>query len=100
MPDPKGRFCKGEGGRKPGSVNKTTREVREIARSIVEDKRVQERLLLDARRGKLSPPVMTMLWHYAYGKPKDVVQHEGVNGEGAALAVIFGGRHKPADAPN
>lgn len=65
-------------GRAPGSVNKATREVKELAQSILEDPLVQDRMRSDAQKGKLPPPVMTMLFHYAYGKPKDTLKVEGL----------------------
>lgn len=58
-------------GRPKGVPNKATREAKELARSILEDPTVQGKLLDQAQRGKLAPAVMTMLFHYAYGKPKD-----------------------------
>lgn len=65
---------RGGPGRKPGVPNKVTREVKDLARRIIEDAHVQARMVLDARRGRLAPPVMTMLFHYAYGKPKENVE--------------------------
>ena len=56
-------------GRPRGSRNKTGRAVREWATRIVEDPKVQTRLLADARAGKLHPSVLTVLVTYAYGRP-------------------------------
>jgi hypothetical protein len=56
--------------------NKATREVKALAQSILEDPLVQQRMLLDARRGRLAPPVVTLLFAYAYGKPKDRIELE------------------------
>ena len=44
--------------------------------SIVEDPKVQARLLADVRTGKLHPSVMTALMAYAYGKPRDTMTAE------------------------
>jgi hypothetical protein len=66
-----------KGGRKPGTQNRATREVKALATSILEDPEVQERMLHDAQRGRLPPPVMTMLFHYAYGKPKERIEVQG-----------------------
>ena len=63
-------------GRPKGSCNKTKRAVREWATGIVEDPKVQARLLADARTGKLHPSVMTALMAYAYGKPRDTMTSE------------------------
>lgn len=63
-------------GRPKGVPNKTSTEVRELARALVEDpayrKKLRERLL----RGK-APQVEVLLYHYAYGKPKETFEHQG-----------------------
>ena len=56
-------------GRSKGSCNKTRRAVLEWATRIVEDPKVQPRLLADARAGKLHPSVLAVLMTYAYGRP-------------------------------
>ena len=52
--------------------------MREWATRIVEDPKVQARLLADARTGKLHPSVLTVLMTYAYGRPnpRDVPEPE------------------------
>jgi hypothetical protein len=60
-------------GKPPGLLNKITREVKELALGILCDADVQARLLVDARKGRLAPPVMTMLMAYAWGKPKETI---------------------------
>src|SRR3972149_3604655 len=84
---PKGRsrgkpFAKGDprAGRPPGVQNKVTVEVREAAKAIVEDPVYRERLRRRLLRGKLAPGLEAMLWHYAYGKPKETVEHTGPGG--------------------
>jgi hypothetical protein len=57
--------------------NKVTREVQALAKSIVEDPAVLAKLRSQARLGKLAPPVMAMLFYYAYGKPRETVALEG-----------------------
>ena len=59
------------GGRKRGSPNKVTVEVRTWARSVVEDPQVHATTLDLARTGRLAPAVLIELLHYAYGKPKE-----------------------------
>ena len=63
-------------GRPTGSRNKTSLAVRDWATGIVEDPRVQARLLADARAGRLHPSVMTALLAYAYGKPRETASAE------------------------
>lgn len=81
-PRGKGRqFAKGKSGnprgRLKGVLNKVTREVKAFSQGVLEDPAVQAMLLSQARRGKLAPAVMTLLFHYAYGKPKETVALEG-----------------------
>jgi len=80
MPYPKGHPRPPGSGRKAGVPNKRTVEIKEYARTIVEDEQVREQLRAQARDGTLPPPIMTMLFYYAYGKPKDnvemVVEHK------------------------
>ena len=59
------------GGRKRGSPNKVTVEVRTWARRVVEDPQVHATTLDLARSGRLAPAVLIELLHYAYGKPKE-----------------------------
>jgi len=65
-------------GRPKGARNKNSLAVREWATGIVEEPKVQARLLADARTGKLHPSVLTMLMTYAYGHPnlRDVPEPE------------------------
>jgi len=64
------------GGRKPGSPNRVTVEVRAAAAALVDDPTYRARLLDDLRKRKLAPAVETMLWYYAKGKPKETVALE------------------------
>lgn len=98
---PRGRpFAKGVSGnprgKRKGVPNKVTRAVKAIATSIVEDPTVQATLLKQARRGRLAPAVMVLLFHYAYGKPKDTL---AVDGHLEALTIRIVDEYKdPADA--
>jgi|SRR6185369_2351481 len=70
----------GRAGRRPGSLNKATIEVKEACREIVESPAYRRNLKLRAAKGELSPPVEVMLWAYAYGKPKEQIELSGPNG--------------------
>lgn len=72
-------------GRPKGVPNKITAEVREIAQRLVEDEVYQDQFRVRLQAGELGPGVETMLWHYAYGKPKDVVEHQGLESISALL---------------
>jgi hypothetical protein len=59
-------------GRPPGTLNKVTREIKDAARALVEDEGYVSRLRDRLRAGK-APHMETLLFHYAYGKPKEDV---------------------------
>ncbi len=61
------------GGRQKGTPNKATAEARSICTAILGDPTYRATLLVRAHAGTLPPAVETMLWHYAYGKPTDIV---------------------------
>lgn len=67
-------------GRPKGVPNKTTLQVRELAQSLVTDEVYLQKLRAQLRAGKCAPAVESMLWHYGYGKPKDVVEVTGSDG--------------------
>lgn len=75
-------FEKGDprAGRPKGSLNKTTIQVREVAKGLVEDPAYLAGLKRRLRRGSIAPAVETTLWHYAYGVPKKTVELEGPGG--------------------
>lgn len=64
---------KGTGGRPKGSVGKTTIEVREFARRLIEDPEYQASLRRRMIAGK-APQMEMLFFNYAYGKP--VERHE------------------------
>lgn len=80
---PRTAFKKGESGnprgRMPGTHNRATVEVREVATRLVDDpeylQRLRERLLAGT-----AGAVEIMLWHYAYGKPLDRIQVSSPHG--------------------
>lgn len=64
-------------GRPAGVPNKATAEIRDFARSILEHPEVRALTLRQAMAGELSDARWTLLMHYAYGKPKETVEHQG-----------------------
>jgi len=58
------------GGRKQGTPNKATVEIKELAREILEDPAYQKRLRVRIIRGE-AERIETLLYHYAYGKPSE-----------------------------
>jgi hypothetical protein len=93
---PRGEHLRGRrtpgSGRKKGTKNKVRHEARDAARRILEDPAYVASLQARAQAGQLGP-MEPVLWHYAHGKPKDTVHHEG----DTALVVRFGGRYRPDD---
>ena len=65
-------------GRPRRSRNKATRAVAEWTAAILEDPKVQARLLSDARQGRLHHAVLGQLLLYAYGRPGASPQGESM----------------------
>lgn len=57
-------------GRRRGSLNKRTVELRELMNSLVADVHYQERLRLAFARRRLHPSTELRIWEYSIGKPK------------------------------
>lgn len=72
-------------GRKRGVPNKATAEAKAFSESIVDDPEYRVNLKKAAIERTLNPAIETMLWHYAKGKPKEVVEHKGL----ASIAEIL-----------
>jgi hypothetical protein len=73
----KGRpFKKGEGGRPKGVTNKATREIQAFAKDFLESDEYRARLRVRIERGQ-AMAIETLLYHYAYGKPKERIEVEG-----------------------
>ena len=80
---PRGRpFEKGDAraGRPKGTPNKVTVEIRELARSMILDEGYQKKLRADLHSGKLPPPLVALLFHYGFGKPKETHELTGPDG--------------------
>lgn len=77
MAFPKGKPRPPGAGRKPGSKNKRTLEAEEAARVIVDDPKVQEMWLKQARKGELPPGTLQTLMYYAWGRPVEKLEHSG-----------------------
>ena len=69
------RFTKNIGrGRPPGSPNRNTIMGRDFARDLLASEEYQESLKRRIVNGTLSPLIEILLYHYAYGKPKDTLE--------------------------
>lgn len=67
-------------GRPQGSLNRTSREIRERARRFLESKWYRRILRRRLREGTLPAMVEVTLYHYAYGKPADRIKVQGTVG--------------------
>jgi hypothetical protein len=75
------------GGRKKGTPNKATADVRALCTQLLTDPAYVANFTERLHAGKLAPHVEALLWHYAYGKP---VEHLEVGGEdGRPVEVRF-----------
>lgn len=63
-------------GRPKGARNRVTLEVRSAARELLDDAAYRASLTRRLVQGKLAPAMESMLWHYAYGKPRELVEAE------------------------
>lgn len=64
-------------GRPKGVPNKATQAIKELARKLLSTKEYLDNLQKAVEQRKCHPSIEAMLHHYAYGKPKEVVQVEG-----------------------
>ena len=62
-------------GRPRGSQNKATKEIRELARTFLDDEEGKKKLLEQYRSGVLAPATLALMHYYAHGKPKERVEH-------------------------
>jgi hypothetical protein len=64
------------GGRKAGTLNKATQEAKALAAAIVHQPDYLVQLAQRVNEGK-APHMETLLWHYAHGKPKEMLEVTG-----------------------
>ncbi len=76
--------------------NKATREARETAGRLVDDPEYLRRLRQRLLDGELPPAIEVMLWHYAKGKPKDVLEVSGADSGPMTISWL---PSPPAGAP-
>jgi hypothetical protein len=76
-------------GRPKGVPNKATTEIKEFARSLLDRAKYRANLIRRLDSGKVHPTIESMMHHYAYGKPKEVVQVEGSESLGEILRAAM-----------
>lgn len=77
------------GGRTKGTPNKSTGEVAERCRALIEDPAYVDYFKHRLYVGQLPPALEALTWHYAYGKPKEL--HEITGPHGGPLAYAWQG---------
>ena len=70
----KGQVVQPGPGRPKGSLNKPTLEAKAFARQLVSDPTYLQNLLADLKKRNVEPSIEAMLWHYAFGKPKESLE--------------------------
>lgn len=68
---------RGGPGRPKGVPNKITVEAKAVAEALVDDPIHREKLAVDVQARKVAPVIEQMLWAYAFGKSKDVIEFDG-----------------------
>jgi hypothetical protein len=72
-------------GRPKGATNKATREAKAFLEKFLKSGKYRDSAMLRVLKGKA--PHLEVLWHhYAFGKPKDTIKHEG---EMPPFRVVF-----------
>ena len=61
-------------GRPKGSLNQRTIEAKAFARQLVNDPIYLQKLQADLNERTVEASIEAMVWHYAYGKPKEFVE--------------------------
>lgn len=76
MPNTSGLKRGGQRGRPKGALNRVTIEVRDFAKNMIERPEYAASLQERIDAGK-APHMETVLFAYAYGKPRETVEHDG-----------------------
>lgn len=85
---PKGQPRAKGAGRKKGTPNKASVEIKDFARSILEDPDYKARLKVRILSGK-APHIEQLLYFYGYGKPAETMKVEP--GEGCTFTLKIDG---------
>jgi hypothetical protein len=82
-------------GRPKGVPNKVTKEVKELAHSLLTSEKYLKSLTRRLHGGKLAPGLESMLFYYAYGKPIERVKHSGES----FASIVMGVANRPDPVP-
>jgi hypothetical protein len=64
-------------GRPQGVANIATTDARKLCQSLVENPAYRTSFAQRLKAGELPPALEAMVWHYAYGKPKETADVRG-----------------------
>lgn len=84
------RFKPGNPGRRKGTPNKATKEIRDLARALTTGSpaymaRLKRRLVA----GKCHPSVEVALLHYAHGRPPEKIEVSGTEGGPMEYRIVW-----------
>lgn len=83
-------------GRPKGTPNRATTEAKEVCSALVDDPEYLEALRTRLLSGTLAPGVEALLWHYAKGKPREIVEHQAASvGQITFFRLPANGRERP-----
>ena len=80
------------GGRTRGTTNKSTREVKAFAESLISRPLYVKRLRSEFDNGTVDVKLQILMWHYAKGQPTKHVEHSGT----LTLEEIVSGKRREA----
>jgi hypothetical protein len=64
-------------GRQKGIPNKATIEIKEFCRGVLTSSKYRASLRARIADGRLPAAIESLMWYYAYGKPKETIELEG-----------------------
>ena len=80
------------GGRKRGSLNKSTQDVGQFCREVLETEEFQRKwhhYFTKFPLERMEPKLLTLAFHYAYGRPRERIELTGVDGDTISPKIVF-----------
>ena len=80
------------GGRKLGSPNNTTQVFGQFCRSVLETEQFQRKwhwYLTQTPIEQIEPKLLTLVFHYAYGRPREQIELSGVVSENSTKIIFY-----------
>ena len=79
-------------GRRKGTPNKSTQEVGQFCREVLETQEFQRKwrhYFINTPLHRMEPKLLTLAFHYGYGKPRERTELSVVDGDTLGPRVIF-----------